>query len=148
MGEATLQRIEAVDIARGVLRLFDELGLAGITEFSLANGRRADVIGVDDKGQVTIVEIKSYWTDYMTDGKWPEYREFCDAFYFAVAESFPRDRLPDDVGLIVADRFGGAVLRPSSLVALPPSRRRALTLRLARVALLRWRSGDPNFNIV
>jgi hypothetical protein len=137
-----VQRIEAVDIARGVLRLFDELGYAGITEFPLANGRRADVIGLDDRGQVMIVEIKSSWTDYITDGKWPEYREYCDTFHFAVAESFPRERLPGDVGLIVADRFGGAVLRPSAVVALAPSRRRALTLRLARFALMRWRPAE------
>src|ERR1044071_8739027 len=89
-----VQRIEAADIARGVLRLLEELGSAGLTEFVLANGRRADVIALDDKGQVTIVEIKSSWVDYATDGKWPEYREFCDAFYFAVAESFPHERIP------------------------------------------------------
>src|SRR5262249_99810 len=105
--------------------------------FSLANGRRADVIAVDDKGQVTIVEIKSCWQDYAVDAKWPEYREFCDAFYFAVADAFPRERLPADVGLIVADRFGGAVLRPAPVAALAPARRRALVLRLARVAMAR-----------
>jgi hypothetical protein len=138
-----VQRIEAIDIARGVLRLFDELGYAGITEFPLANGRRADVVGLDDRGQVAIVEIKSSWTDYITDSKWTEYREYCDTFYFAVAESFPRERLPEDVGMIVADRFGGAVLRPSGVIALAPSRRRALTLRLARFALARWRPVDP-----
>ena len=138
--QTQVQRIEAADIARGVLRLLDELGSAGITEFSLANGRRADVIALDDKGQVTIVEIKSSWVDYATDGKWPEYREFCDAFYFAVAESFPHERIPQEAGLIIADRFGGAVLRPSPLIALPAARRRALTLRLARVAMVRWRA--------
>lgn len=141
MDDATLHRIEAVDLARGVLRLLDTLGCAGLTEFSLANGRRADVIGLDERGQVSIVEIKSSWTDFITDSKWPEYREYCDAFYFAVAESFPRERLPEDVGLIVADRFDGAVLRPPPLHPMAPSRRRALTLRLARVAMGRWSLG-------
>lgn len=132
----------ATDIARGVLRLFDELGYAGITEFSLANGRRADVIGLDERSRLAIVEIKSCWADFATDGKWWEYRDYCDAFYFAVAESFPRERLPDDVGLIVADRYGGAVLRPAPVSALAAARRRALVLRLARVALVRWRMND------
>ena len=144
MDQATLPRADAAtDIARGVLRLFDELGYAGITEFSLANGRRADVIGLDDRSQVAIVEIKSCWTDFATDSKWWEYRDYCDAFYFAVAESFPRERLPEDVGLIVADRYGGAVLRPAPVNPLASARRRALVLRLARVALTRWRSNDP-----
>jgi hypothetical protein len=145
MQPATLQRTDAAaDIARGVLRLFDELGYAGITEFSLASGRRADVIGLDDRSQVAIVEIKSCWTDFMTDTKWWEYGEYCDAFYFAVAESFPRERLPADVGLIVADRYGGAVLRPAPVSALASARRRALVLRLARVALTRWRMNESD----
>ena len=133
--------VAAPELARGVLRLLDGLGYYGITEFSLSNGRRADVIALDDRGQVAIVEIKSCWQDYASDGKWPEYRAFCDRFYFAVGASFPRERLPEDAGLIVADRFGGAVLRPSAVLALPAARRRALTLRLARVALTRWRLG-------
>lgn len=139
MEQETTDSLKAHDIARGTLRLLDDLGFAGITEFALANGRRADVIALDDKGRIVIVEIKSSWIDYATDGKWPEYRDFCDEFYFAVAESFPRERIPDAAGLIVADRFGGAVLRPSPAIALPSSRRRALVLRLARVALIRWR---------
>jgi hypothetical protein len=144
MDQATLLRTGAAsDIARGVLRLFDELGYAGITEFSLANGRRADVIGLDDRSQVAIVEIKSCWTDFATDSKWWEYRDYCDAFYFAVADSFPREKLPEDVGLIVADRYGGAVLRPAPVSALASARRRALVLRLARVALTRWRLNEP-----
>lgn len=144
MEPAVIQRIDAAtDIARGVLRLFDELGYAGITEFSLASGRRADVIGLDDRSQVAIVEIKSCWTDFITDAKWWDYREYCDAFYFAVADSFPREKLPEDVGLIVADRYGGAVLRPSPVTPLASARRRALVLRLARVALTRWRLSDP-----
>ena len=131
----------APELARGVLRLLDGLGYNGITEFSLTNGRRADVIGVDDKGGIAIVEIKSCWQDYQSDGKWREYREFCDSFYFAVADCFPRERLPEEVGLIVADRFGGAVLRPSAVMALAPARRRAVVLRLARVAMARLHPG-------
>ena len=118
-------------LARGVGRALAQRGYASLTEVSLANGRRADVMGLGRAGELVIVEGKSSLQDFRSDGKWPEYREFCDRFYFAVAEDFPRDAIPEDCGLIVADGFGAAVLREAPLVALAAARRKAVTLRFA-----------------
>lgn len=118
-------------LARGVCRALAQRGFATLTEFSLANGRRADVIGLGRGGELVIVEVKSSIADFRADGKWPEYREFCDRFYFAVAADFPGALIPEDCGLIVADPFGAAILRESPSLALPPARRRALTLNFA-----------------
>jgi hypothetical protein len=118
-------------LARGVGRALAERGYASLTEVSLANGRRADVMGLGRAGELVIVEVKSSLQDFRSDAKWPEYREFCDRFYFAVAENFPRDAIPGDCGLIVADGFGGAVLREAPLLALAAARRKAVTLRFA-----------------
>jgi hypothetical protein len=126
-------------LARGVGRALAERGYASLTEVSLANGRRADVIGLGRAGELVIVEVKSSLQDFRSDGKWPEYREFCDRFYFAVAEDFPRDAIPGDCGLIVADGFGGAVLREAPLLALSAARRKAVTLRFAVVGSERLR---------
>lgn len=128
----------ASDICRGVLRLFTDLNLAGITEMTLANGRRADVAAIGPKGEITIVEIKSSVADFRSDGKWPEYQPFCDRFYFAVGHAFPHDLIPDDAGLIVADGFGGAVLRHPEATPLAAARRKAVTLRFARLAASRF----------
>src|SRR5437870_3042320 len=100
----------AVDLARGVSRLFGDWGYVAIPEFSLGSGRRADVAALGRRGEIAIAEIKTSLTDFRADHKWHEYRAFCDAFYFAVPEDFPRAVLPEDVGLIVADRFGGTVI--------------------------------------
>ena len=121
-------------LARGVARLFADLGHAVLTEFALATGRRADVAGLGRDGVFAIAEVKSCLADFRADRKWHEYRPFCDVFYFAVAEDFPRAVLPEDAGLIIADRFGGTVVRPAAPVALNAARRRALTLRFARTA--------------
>lgn len=121
-------------ICRGVLRLLAEHGYAGVTEMTLANGRRADVAAIGQDGKVTIVEIKSSVADFRADEKWPEYRAYCDHFYFAVEDSFPQDLIPNETGLIIADAFGGAFLRPSDEEKLAPARRKALTLRFARLA--------------
>lgn len=127
----------AAEIVRGLQRMFAELGLASLTEVTLANGRRADVMAVGPKGEIVIVEVKSCLQDFQTDQKWPEYAPYCDRFYFAVDCDFPKERIPDAVGLIVCDGFGGAVLRESDAVLLSGARRKAVTLSFGRLAAAR-----------
>jgi hypothetical protein len=116
-----------------------------LTEFRLGNGRRVDIAGLDRRGTFIVVEIKSSLADYRADGKWPEYLPFCDAFYFAVGADFPLTVLPADVGVIVADAYQGAVVRPSPTTPMKAARRKALTLRFARTAAARLhRRLDPS----
>ena len=125
---------DAADIARGVMRLLADHDCTSLTEFTLKSGRRADVMALDAKGNFTIVEVKSGVADYRADRKWQDYLEFCDAFYFAVPKGFPLEILPADTGLILADAWAGHILRPAEHGRLAPARRKALTLRFARVA--------------
>lgn len=133
-------------LTRGVVRLFVDLGFAPLMEFTLRNGRRADVIGLDRGGRILIAEVKSCRADFDADQKWTEYLDYCDGFYFAVARDFPQEILPADEGLIVADAFGGAVLRETASRPLSPARRKAVTLRYARQAAFRA-IGAPEVNI-
>jgi hypothetical protein len=124
-------------VTRGAVRLLAALGYAPVLEAPLPNGRRADVMALGPKGDILIVEVKSGLEDYRADRKWADYAPFCDAFYFAVAPEFPRHLLPAEPGLIVADGFGGAILKDAPSVILAAARRKALTLSLARLAALR-----------
>lgn len=124
-------------VTRGAARLLAALGYAPLTEVTLPNGRRADLMALGPKGQIFIVEVKSGVEDFRTDAKWPEYQPYCDAFAFAVAPEFPREILPEEPGLIVADGFGGAILREAPVDTLAGARRKALTLAFARLAALR-----------
>jgi hypothetical protein len=124
----------AAGVQRGVRRFFAQLGQVTLPEFTLANGRRADVIALAADGRVTIVEIKSSVADFRADGKWPDYRDFCDRFFFAVPETVPLEILPESAGLIVADGFGAALLREPPEHPLAGARRKAVTLRFARAA--------------
>lgn len=134
----------AAEIVRGVQRMFAELGLAPLTEVTLANGRRADVMAVGAKGEIVIVEVKSCLQDFQTDQKWPEYAPYCDRFYFAVDCDFPQERIPAETGLMVCDAFGGAVLRECLPAPLNAARRKAVTLSFARLAAARlMRVGNP-----
>lgn len=121
-------------LMRGTARLLLDLGITAIAEFTLPCGRRADLAGLGPKGEMVIVEVKSGVQDFRTDEKWPDYFAWCDRFYFAVSDRFPADMLPEQTGLIIADGFGGAVVRESPVAKLAPARRKALTLKFARNA--------------
>ena len=133
----------ARDVARGAARLLMRHDCLAIAEVSLGNGRRADLMGLCPKGNVTIVEIKVSRADLLGDAKWPEYLYYCDRFFWAIPEHLDRQLLdrpelmPERAGLIVADRYDAAIVREPAHHPLAPSRRRAETLRFARRAARR-----------
>jgi hypothetical protein len=132
----------AMDVARGVTRLFCRQDLFAICEVPLPNGRRADLMGIDPKGNLTIVEIKVAKSDLVGDCKWTDYLDYCDHFYWAVppqlASICEGERfLPSEAGLIVADRYDAALVRAAAHRPLAPARRKAELLRFARRAARR-----------
>jgi hypothetical protein len=132
----------AADVARGVTRLFCRQELFAICEVPLPNGRRADLMGIDSKGNLTIVEIKVAKADLLGDCKWTDYLDYCDHFYWAVppqlAAILEQDHyLPSEAGLIVADRYDAALVRAAAYRPLAPARRKAELLRFARRAARR-----------
>lgn len=132
----------AADVARGVTRLFCRQDLFAICEVPLPNGRRADLMGVDSRGNLTIVEIKVAKADLLGDAKWTDYLDYCDHFYWAVpphlAAILEGERyLPGEAGLIVADRYDAALVRNAVHRPLAGARRKAELLRFARRAARR-----------
>jgi len=134
------QSQRAAEIQRGTCRMFKALGMASLSEVSLSNSRRADIVAVDRKADLWIVEIKSSLQDYRTDGKWPSYGDYCDQFFFAVAQDFPTDVLPQHAGLIIADRYNAEIIRVPSEHRLSAPRRKAMLLRFAQTSALRLQS--------
>ncbi len=136
-----MNKMPAIPIAqlltRGISRHLRDCGFDCLQEFKLADRRRADVIGLNRKGEFSIVEIKSSVADFQSDNKWTEYLVWCDRFYFGVGADFPVEILPQDVGLIIADAYGGETLREPDFEKLPAVRRKALTLRFAQTAARR-----------
>ncbi|MEQ8652503.1 MAG: MmcB family DNA repair protein [Kiloniellales bacterium] len=134
-------------LARGVTRMLTAEGWSVLSEVSLKNGRRADLLALSDKGDFLLVEVKSSLADFRSDSKWPHYLPFCDRFAFAVPEDFPLERLPPEPGLLIADPFGAAQVRPPPESRLAPARRRALQIRFARLAAQRLLTlTDPEAN--
>lgn len=132
----------AAEVARGVTRLLCRHDLFAICEMPLPNGRRADLMAIDPKGGLTIVEIKVAKGDLLGDGKWTDYLEYCDRFFWAVPPNLrhflEEERfLPEHAGLIVADRYDAAIVREAAHRPLAPARRKAEVLRFARRAARR-----------
>lgn len=131
-------------VTRGTRRFFALSGHATVTELSLKGGRRADIMAIDPKGAVTIVEVKSSIEDFRADGKWFDYGPYCDHFYFAVAADFPADLIPDHCGLIIADAYEAVIEREPEPTPLNAARRKAVLLRFAQASAGKlWRLEDP-----
>lgn len=130
----------AADVCRGVTRMLLRHDLVAIPEVPLDGGRRADLMAVDARGQLVIVEIKVSRADLLGDAKWPDYLAHCDRYYWAVPAGFdtsPLDApafLPSRTGVIVADRYDAEVVREAAIVHLPAHVRKRCTLAFARRA--------------
>jgi len=127
----------SASIRRAASRLCRAHGWAPLHEVALPNGRRADVLALAPDGRFLCIEVKSGQVDFLTDRKWPEYRDFSDALYFAVDEDFPLSLLPDDVGVIATAGDEAAILREAPAHPLAPARRRAQLQRFAALAACR-----------
>ena len=148
------QSQRALAIRRGMQRLLHEMRHATLPELALANGRRADIVTLSEKGEIWIVEIKSSIEDFRVDRKWHEYRTFCDRLFFATLRDVPADIFPEECGLFLADSYGAAMIRDAPEHKLSPATRKALMLSFSRIAAARlmhaeWaadRLGIPNPN--
>ncbi len=148
---AAVSPATAAAVARGVSRLFSRHQISVQPEVSLRNHRRADLMGVNNKGEIIIVEIKCARADLLGDQKWSEYLEYCDRFFWAVPAGFdctPFDKpafLPERAGLIVADAYDAQMVRSAAYVPLAAARRKTETTRLARIAMRRLMGiADPD----
>ncbi len=134
----------AAELQRGVCRAFRALGLSVVTELAagqwaprrrgraVAGGRRAD-----RRDQILPARLPDR-------RKWQDYLAFCDRLYFAVSADFPREVIPHEAGLILADRYGAELVREGLMERLTAARRKAMMLCFARAAALRLqRHLDP-----
>ena len=138
-------------IRRAATHLCSRLAWVVLHEVPLPNGRRADILALRPDGGFACIEVKSGPRDFLVDAKWPEYRPYCDALYFAVDDAFPQALLPEDVGIMVAcvgshclpGVAGEAeLLREAPTHRLAPATRRALTQRFATIAASRLAALD------
>lgn len=140
----------AAEVARGTVRMLLRHDLVAIAEVPLDGGRRADLMALDARGNVVIVEIKVSRADLLGDSKWTDYLGCCDRYYWAVPAGFdatPLDGaafLPERTGVIVADRYDAVITRAAHTHPLAAPARKRITLAFARRAARRLTAAlDP-----
>lgn len=136
------QSERAMLVRRGVQRLFLEMGATLLPELCLVTGRRADLVALMKNGDVWIIEVKSSIEDFRVDRKWPEYRLFCDRFFFATHPEVPAEIFPEECGFILSDGYGAEILREAPEHRLAAPTRKALTLRMARTGAARLMAAE------
>lgn len=135
----------ALAVARGTTRLLHAHGFSVVSELPLASGRRADLVALDGKGEIWIIEIKSSVADFRADQKWMDYRLHCDRLFFATVQDVPCEIFPPDTGLIVADAFGASFVCEAPEHRLPAPTRKQMMLLFGRAAALRLAAlADPH----
>src|ERR1700758_661438 len=134
----------ALAVARGTARLLRSLGFSSVSELPLPSGRRADLVALNERGEIWIVEIKSSIEDLRADHKWEDYRLHCDRLFFAFTQDLPCEIFPKDTGLIVADAYGAHLHCEAPEHKLPAPTRKLMTVRFALAAAQRMnRLIDP-----
>ena len=127
----------ALAIARGTARMLRTLGFSCISELPLPSGRRADLVALNERGEIWIVEIKSSLEDLRADQKWQDYRQHCDRLFFAFTQDLPCEVFPADTGLIIADAYGAHLHCEAPEHRLPAPTRKLMTVRFATAAAQR-----------
>lgn len=127
----------ALAIARGTARFLGSLGFSCVTEVTLPSGRRADLVAMNERADIWIIEIKSSLDDLRADQKWHEYRAHCDRLFFAFTQDLPCEVFPTDTGLIVADAYGAHLHCEAPEHRLPAATRKVMMARFGVVAARR-----------
>ena len=139
------QSAAAFDICRGVARLLRAHGMAPVSRGvagQRAAGRRRGRCrkrrNLDRGDQVLASRISA------PTRSGPSTASFATACSSPWRRRFPREILPADTGLIIADRYGGEIVRAAPEHKLAGARRKAMTLRLVHTAAFRLQAAiDP-----
>src|SRR6478735_10580592 len=127
----------ALAISRGTARMLRSLVFSCISELPLPSGRRADLVALNDKSEIWIVEIKSSVEDLRADQKWQDYRMHCDRLFFAFMRDLPCEIFPTDTGLIIADAYGAHLHCEAPEHRLAAPTRKQIIIRFAMAAAAR-----------
>ncbi len=135
--EHTSRSQRTLDVTRGTTTLLRNMGYATLQEFCLPSGHRIDIAGVNKRGDLIFVEVKSSRADFISDKKWHHYIDNCHQIFFAVTIGFPIDLLPTEAGIIFADQFDGEVFSKPRRKKLHSARHKKLLIAFAQQAATR-----------
>jgi hypothetical protein len=137
--------MKADHLKQVVAKYFTDKLMAVNFEIGLCkHGRlRADVVAVNMRSEISIVEIKSSVADYRSDKKMLGYLKFCDKFYLGLAQEV-YDKIchlvPQGVGIFIIDGSTTWIKKRATSHSVDPETRLNLVTRMA------FRSADATRN--
>lgn len=142
--------LAAADVTRGLCRLLLRHELTPLAEVPLDGGRRADVMALDPRGAVTIIEIKVSRADLLGELRKPAksaaYRALCGQCWFVLKAGIAQpEEIPPEYGVLIGHDAHLELARPAPKRPHKPDF--ATWLALARATPERWPDEDPQSSL-
>ena len=121
-------------------------GYKVLSEFALPNKKRVDIIGINLKKKIIIVEVKSNKKNLKYDKKWRNYLNYCNYFYFACNDKLKDFDFSENIGVIQNNSNNIRIIRKSKYKKLSENKKKQLIFKIALSAISKFhRLIDPEF---
>ena len=133
-------------ILRNTMRFLANKGYQIISEFALPNKKRVDLIAINLKREILIVEVKSNIKNLKIDKKWKKYLKYCNFFYFALNNYQKVINIKKNIGIIKTNNLKTEIIQKPKYNKISIKRKSAIILKFALSAASKFhRLIDPNF---
>ena len=134
------------EILQKTMRFLSLKGYKVLSEFALPNKKRVDIIGINLKKEIIIVEVKSNKNGIKLDKKWKNYLNYCNYFYFACNDKLKDFNFSKNIGVIEKNSNDIKITKKSKYKKIPQKRKNTLILKIALSATSKFhRLIDPKF---
>ena len=132
-------------IMLNTMRFLSTKGYKVLTEFALPNKKRVDIIGINLKKEIVIVEVKSNKNGIKLDKKWKNYLNYCNYFYFACSEKFDFN-FSENIGIIRNNCNKIEITKEPKYKKLPENKKNKLIFKISLSAISKFhRLIDPEY---
>ena len=133
-------------ILQNTMRFLSGKGYRVLSEFALPNKKRVDIIGINLKKEIIIVEVKSNKNGIKLDKKWKNYLSYCNYFYFACSDKLKKFKFSNSVGIILNNCNKIEITKKSKYKKLSEKKKNKLIFKISLSAISKFhRLIDPEY---
>ena len=127
------------------MRFLSAKGYRVLSEFALPNKKRVDIIGINLKKEIVIVEVKSNKNGIKLDKKWKNYLNYCNYFFFASSEKI-NFNFSENIGVIQNNSNKIKITKEPKYKKLPENKKNKLIFTISLSAISKFhRLIDPEY---
>ena len=134
------------EILQKTMRFLSLKGYKVLSEFALPNKKRVDIIALNLKKEIIIVEVKSNKNGVRLDKKWKNYLNYCNYFYFACNDKLKNFNFSKNIGVIQKKFNAIKIIKKSKYKKLSQKKKNTLIFKIALSATSKfYRLINPEF---